>query len=309
MRTSTIFNNRSGGWARYAQLVTRLARASNSPMIDVASGVPLGDSIQQAMDAGCQRLIVAGGDGSISRIVNGLAPRFGEIELAILPIGTGNDLARSIGVLTDSLEAAWRIAIDGDALPLDVVRVANGSTSYFINAATGGFGGKVSTDVHARDKERWGSVAYWTTAFSKLAEVASYETRLEMDNETIALTLFSVAIANGRYVGGGFPIAPSALVNDGLLDITTIPVLPPLELLAAGVDFTLSRNQAAGGARTYRTRRARIHSEPGMPISLDGEPTRAIDASFEVLPRVLPVVCGPRALAVQPHGKLQKHED
>jgi diacylglycerol kinase (ATP) len=299
MRTSTIVNNRSGSWARHASFLTKLARQSNSPIVDTGGGVPLRNLIQQAIDEGCERLIVAGGDGSVSRVVNALAPKLGDIELAILPTGTGNDLARSIGVFGDSLEAAWRIAVEATATPIDVVRVSNGSVSYFVNAATGGFGGKVSTDVHATDKERWGSVAYWITAFSKLAEVDPYDIRLEMDDQTISLTLFSVAIANGRYVGGGFPIAPSAYLNDGLLNVTTIPVLPPLELLAAGVDFTLGRNQAASPAKTYQTTRARIHSEPDMPISLDGEPTCAIDATFEILPHVLPIACGPGAVALK----------
>jgi YegS/Rv2252/BmrU family lipid kinase len=279
--------------------LTKLARQSGSPIVDAGSQVPLAELIRRAIAGGCERLIVAGGDGSVSHVVNALAPEFGNIELAILPTGTGNDLARSIGVFGDSLEAAWRIAVEAEATPIDIVRVSNGSVSYFVNAATGGFGGKVSTDVHAKDKERWGSVAYWITAFSKLAEVDPYNIRLEMDNETISLPLFSVAIANGRFVGGGFPISPSAYVNDGLLSVTTIPVLPPLELLAAGVDFTLGRNQAATPAKTYLTTRVRIHSEPDMPISLDGEPTCAIDATFEVIPRVLPIACGQAAVAVQ----------
>ncbi len=298
-RTATIVNHRSGGWARYASQITRLARQGNSPIINTGGDAPLAELLCHAIDDGCERLIVAGGDGSISRIVNVLAPDFSRVELAILPLGTGNDFSRSIGVIGDPLAAAWEIAVEASATPLDVVRVNRGSDSYFVNAATGGFGGKVSTDVRDVDKQRWGSVAYWMTAFAKLGDVASYEIRLELDHDSISVKLFSVAITNGRYVGGGFPIAPAAFVNDGLLNVTLIPELPPLELLAAGVDFTLGRNQTTNPAKTFQTTRLRIHSEPDMPFSLDGEPTCAIDADFEVLPGVLSVACGPHPAAVQ----------
>lgn len=298
MKTLTIVNNRSGGWARHESLLKRLAHESDSPIWDAGGQEPVRERIHEAIRSGCMRLIVAGGDGSVSRIVNAMAPAFDNLELAILPTGTGNDLARSIGVADDSLEAAWQIAMEGTVAPIDVVRVNNGTLSYFVNAATGGFGGKVSTDVHAHDKQRWGAIAYWMTAFSKLTELEPYTIQLEMDDQTISSTLLGVAIGNGRFVGGGFPAAPSAYVNDGLLNVTTVPVLPPLELLAAGIDFTLGRNQATSPAKTFQTSRLRIHSEPDMPISLDGEPTCAIDASFDVLPRALPIVCGPNAVAL-----------
>lgn len=299
MRTSTIVNKRSGGWVRHEPLLTKLARQSDSPIRYAGGDRPVRELIREAIDQGCQRLIVAGGDGSVSRIVNAMAPRFGEIELAILPVGTGNDLARSLGVFGESLEVAWRHAVEGKAAPIDVVRISNGSNAYFVNAATGGFGGKVSTDVHSDDKQMWGAIAYWMTAFYKLGELVPFHVRLETDQETIAATLFGLAIANGRYVGGGFPAAPLAFLNDGLLDVTTVPVLPPLELLAAGVDFALGRHQDSSPAKTFQTSRLHLHSEPDMPISVDGEPTRAIDATFEVLPRVLPIVHSSAAVAVQ----------
>jgi len=302
MKTATIVNHRSSGWARDATLLTKLARQSNSPIWDVRAQKPVEEFIDEAVRDGCERLIVAGGDGSVSRIVNALAPAFDRVELAILPTGTGNDLGRSIGVFGDSLETAWQIAVEGTATPIDVVRITNGSTSYLVNAATGGFGGKVSTDVQSQDKQRWGAIAYWMTAFAKLAELEPYEIRLEMDDASISSKLLGVAIANGRYVGGGFSAAPSAFLNDGLMDVTTVPVLPTLELLGAGIDFSLGRNLETSPAKTFQTSRLRIHSEPDMPISLDGEPTCAIDASFEVLPRVLPLVCGPQAVAI--HAQL-----
>jgi len=299
MKTSTIVNNRSGSWGRHEPLLTKLARQSDSPIRHVGGDQPLRELIREAIRGGCERLIVAGGDGSLSYVVNALAPDFGEIELAILPLGTGNDLARSIGVAGDSLEVAWRQAVEGTATPIDVVRISNGSVSYFVNAATGGFGGKVSTDVRADDKQQWGAIAYWMTAFHRLGEFDPFKIELELNDELLSLDAYGLAIANGRYVGGGFPAAPLAYVNDGLLDVTTVPVLPALELLAAGLDFALGRYQESSPAQMFQTSRLRLHSEPDMPISVDGEPTRAIDATFEVLPRVLPMVCVPGAEAVR----------
>jgi diacylglycerol kinase (ATP) len=299
MKTCTIANTQSGGWERNHQLLERLARESDSELLRTGDDLALPEVLDLARRNACRRLIVAGGDGTLSRVVNALGPGLSEFELAILPLGTGNDLARSVGVPVDSLQRAWSVAVEGEVTPMDVVRTSNGRSSYLVNAATAGFGGKVSTDVQSEDKNRWGALAYWITAFSRFVELEEFQLRLDLDDRSISLPTYGLAIANGRYVGGGFPVAPEAWVDDGMLDITTIPVLPTLDLLAVGIDFMLGTHHAANTVSTYRSSFVRIHAEPDMPFSLDGEPTRSFDATFETLPRALRLVKGPDAVAVQ----------
>jgi diacylglycerol kinase family enzyme len=183
---------------------------------------------------------------------------------------------------------------------LDVVRaVIGGQTSHLLNAASAGFGGQVAADISATDKARWGGFAYWMTAISELVNLPQFDVHLELDDQSIDASVYGLAIANGRFVGGGFPIARNAFVNDGLLDVTVIPVLPATELLAAGMSYMAGRS--SGGRRLQNFRSARVHvtSKAEMMFSIDGDPIRAAEATFEVLPQALRVVVGSEAPAIK----------
>lgn len=253
-----------------------------------------------AIDQGYQRLIVAGGDGTVSRVINGIAPRFGDIELAILPLGTGNDMARSLGMPIDDTQAALELAFEGSVAAVDLGRVRGATDVYFVNAASGGAGGRVAKDVHSEDKARWGPMAYWVTAFSQLVKLQQYDVTLEVDDQRHQLQVYGVVVANGRFVGGGFPIAPRAAINDGLLDVTTIPVLPTLELLSAGLNYAMGRHEQVEQIGTFRGRRVHIVADPPIHFSIDGEPIQAIDTTFEILPHALRMVVGPQPALQSP---------
>jgi diacylglycerol kinase (ATP) len=251
---------------------------------------------REAVERGFDRLVIAGGDGTINTVVNAIAPRFAEIELGILPLGTGNDLARSLDIPLDDLEEAVQLACRGTAVPIDLGRVEGGNTAYFVNAASGGVGGTVASDIAAGEKMRWGAFAYWKTAIAKLAQLNEFRVDVQIDEQHFELPLFGIVIANGRYVGGGFEIAPRARLADGLLDVTTIPVLPPTELLTAGLNFGLQRFDQAPAIKFYRGRRVSIASQPEIPFSVDGEPMRTLNAVFEVVPQGLRIAAGGAAV-------------
>ncbi len=297
MKTCTLLNSDSGVAPRMQSRLEVLAREHGSEFVVLDRSQRLDDLVRDVQRRGCERLIAVGGDGTISRLFNAVGPSLLDVELAIIPAGTGNDLARSLGIPIGAVDDAWRIAIEGIGTPMDVGRIRSRETSFFVNAATGGFGGKVAVDVATEDKRRWGPFAYWMTAASEFADLCEYQTNIELDAQTLALTAYGLGVFNGCYVGGGFPMAPSALLNDGLLHVTAIPVLPAMELLAAGLNFALRREEGDEGVQTYSSTRVRIHSEPELPFSVDGEPTRTIDATFEVVPAAVRVVRGPHSAA------------
>ena len=298
VRCCLVFNEKSGAASR-GDLVRR-SMPAHSPMIPTcADESKFRQSLEQAFDAGVRRVIVAGGDGTVHRLINCVTPRVGPIEMAIIPLGTGNDLARSLGLPLDDDDYAIRLALTGAAQPIDVVRVDDGSVSYFVNGATAGFGGQVAVDTTPEVKATWGPFAYWMTAISELAQLTEYDVQLHFDHHRIRTKTYGLAVANGRYVGGGFPIAPFAWVDDGLLDVTLIPVLPPLELLAAGLNYILGELTGGGRLKTFRSRSVRIVSRPDMMYSMDGDPVREVDARFEVLPSALNMVPGPFPVALQ----------
>ena len=157
----------------------------------------------------------------------------------------------------------------------------------------------MATDVQTADKQRWGAFAYWLTAVTHLARMDEFDVVLTLDGRRERHRAYGIGIGNGRFVGGGFPIAPHALLNDGKLDVTVIPVLPTLELLAAGFNFALSAGHRDDRLATYQAERLDVFAEPDMYFSVDGEPVRAISAGFRVLPRAVRMVVGDDAALVQ----------
>ncbi|HRX82285.1 MAG TPA: diacylglycerol kinase family lipid kinase [Pirellulaceae bacterium] len=304
MKTCLIANTRSGSWDRWEPELTRLAASTDTPILRESKGRTLSQLLDQARQSGCQRIIVAGGDGSLSRVVNQAINYLDEIELALIPTGTGNDLARSIGVHDTPVENAWNWAVTRPTSAIDLLKVTNGGTTYIVNAATAGFGGIATTDVASEDKQRWGAIAYWMTAFFKMASLPEYKLRLELDSEEVELSTYGLAITNGRFVGGGFPVTPTSVVNDGLLDVAVVGVLPMIDLIAVGVEFALGQYDQPDRVTTFRSSRVKVKADPPLPFSLDGEPAKSIEATFTVLPNALKIVHAPEppAISVSEHG-------
>lgn len=298
-RTCLIFNAKAGAASKLEALFRRFVSAPHCDFRATTNADNVNRQVRSAIEQGAERIIVAGGDGTVSRAVDAVARDFAQAELAILPLGTGNDLARSIGVPLDNLEAALSLAFSGDAVLIDVVRVFDGKTTFLINAASAGFGGQVAAGIKFEDKARWGAFAYWMTAVTELVNLPQFDVHLELDGRAVDSRVYGLTIANGRYLGGGFPIARQAFVNDGLLDVTVIPVLPALDLLAAGLNYMVGSSSGGDRLLNYRARRVHVTSTPEMLFSIDGDPVREVDATFEVLPRTVRVVTGPHAPAIR----------
>lgn len=292
-RACIILNETAGQASGSRQRLAPLAAKYHGKFVTPREGESVEQLARRAVAEGFERLVVAGGDGTLSRIVNGIAADLERVELGLIPLGTGNDFARSLGLPLDRLDAAVAIAFGDSVRAVDLLRVTDGKTFYAVNAASGGMAGKVAADVLDADKAMWGAFAYWKTAFSELADMRANDLHLDFDDQHLDLEVYGIVIANGRYVGGGFPIAPKATLVDGKLSIVVIPVLSALELLSAGLTYTVGSPPTMGQIKTFETTRVRINSKPEMHFSIDGEPTREVEATFEVVPRALHMAAAP----------------
>lgn len=309
MKHTTIILNASAGAALGMQdQIRRLAKRMRCGLRLTKAPGDAKRQARKALESGAERIIVAGGDGTLSQVINGLAPDFAQVELAVVPLGTGNDFARSLDIPTGSIETTMSLATTGVAQPIDLVRLEDGVTSYLVNAAMGGFCGKVAADLDRADKVRWGAFAYWITAIRELASLQELQIELNLDGQTQPWDVYGLAIANGRYVGGGFPIAPTAFLNDGLLEVTLMRVLPATELMAAGLDYMLGIANETNRVPTLRGRRLSFTAKSEIPFSIDGEPKQEAAVTFEVLPRVLRVVTGHAPLCLAPDNSLGQEE-
>ena len=297
MKTSVLFNANAGAAGNSERVYHRCMALSQCDFRATYDADDVGQQVRSAIDQGAKRIIVAGGDGTVSQVIDELADDFTQADLAILPLGTGNDLARSLGIPLDNIDAALSLAHSGVSIPVDVVRVFDGKTSYLINAASAGFGGQVAVNISATDKARWGAFAYWMTAVTEIVNLPQFDIHVKLDDRSFDSRVYGLTIANGRYLGGGFPIAREAFVNDGLIDVTVIPVLPALELLAAGLNYMMGISSGGNRLLNFRAKRVQVTSTPEMLFSIDGDPVREVDATFEVLPQALRIVAGPQAPA------------
>ena len=243
-------------------------------------------------------LIVAGGDGTINDVINGLGQAgFPEsVTLALLPSGTGNDLAATLAVPEDPDEAK-EVIRQHRVRTLDVARVRSRGIGerFFINVATGGLGAQISDANDEEFKSRWGKLSYLRASLEVAREFDVRETALHLDGEEHRVRAVNIAIGNCRYAGGGWLAAPKANPEDGLLDIVVIEDIGIKEFLTIAPTALLKADYLdREGVYATRAREVQVETRPGgLEFTVDGEIIGDEPAEFVVIPRALKVVVGP----------------
>lgn len=264
------------------------------------------DTIEAAADAGhagIDQVVAAGGDGTVHLAANGLMQAGPTADtrpaLGVLPLGTGNDLARTLGLPLklgpiEALDAIRR----GTPRTIDIIHITHPAcedqTRYAINVCAGGFSGAVDEVLTPELKGTWGPLAYLLGAAKALPELEGYETRIAWDGgPEEPIDAFNIVVANARTAGGGTPVAPRANPEDGLLDVVVI---------RSGTGLDVARLAALALAGDYlddpqvvfnRVERLRVDSRPGMWFNVDGELRTNDPITFAVVPGALRVAVGP----------------
>ncbi|MCA1688738.1 MAG: diacylglycerol kinase family lipid kinase [Actinobacteria bacterium] len=257
-----------------------------------------GDAAEAAREWRDGLLIVVGGDGTISEVVNGLGrAEFPEgIILAILPAGTGNDLAATLAIPEDPGEAA-AVLRQNRVRTLDVVRVRSEGVGeqFFINVATGGMGAEVSGATDGVMKKRWGKLTYLRASLEVARQCEATEVTLTLDGVERKLRAVNLAIGNCRYAGSGWLAAPRANPEDGLLDLVVIEDVGVQEVLKLAPTVLADSDYLdKEGVFFARAKEIRVESSPGsLEFTVDGEVIGDEPAVFAVIPQALKVIVGP----------------
>lgn len=252
---------------------------------------------RRAVDQGFERIVAAGGDGTVHGVVDGLRDALDEVVVGMVPLGTANDFARSLGLPLQT-DDAIDLIVEGTTRQIDlgVMRWPAAGDSdpddqLFVNVATGGFGGRVGDDVDPETKRTWGPLAYLRTAVEHLQDLRRYQVRLEVDEgRVVEEDVYNVVVANGSRAGGNLPVAPQARMDDGLFDVVLVPALALPDLAALASRITAGEHGESGRVSYLRTKALRLKAEPTMPFRLDGESVEPGPAAFRVLPKALRVV-------------------
>jgi YegS/Rv2252/BmrU family lipid kinase len=240
----------------------------------------------EAADGGVERIIAAGGDGTICEAVEGLY-RAGRGELAILPLGTGNDAARTLGVPID-LEAAARTALDGRTRPVDLIQVGD---RVVLNAIGVGMTGDIN-DRAMKIKFVRGITMYLLATLSALFRYRQRPVRMVTEHGEIEAEMLILAVHGGPTTGGGFALTPNAVIDDGLLDACLAEECGPVGRLARLVAAMRGTLGSKAGSHEIQAKTLELFFERPLPAHLDGnsivlEPPVV---RFEVLPGALQVV-------------------
>ena len=255
------------------------------------------DAIQAAGEWREGLLLVAGGDGTVNDVVNGLGNAgFPEgVTLGILPTGTGNDLAATLCIPEDA-DLAEDVIRQDRVRTLDVARVRSEGIGerFFVNVATGGLGAEISLANEGELKERWGKLSYLRASLEVARDFDVRELTLYLDGDERKVRAVNVVVGNCRYAGGGWLAAPKANPEDGLLDVVIIETLGLTDVLQLA-PASLARADYLGkeGVFFARAKEIRVETQlPGLEFTADGEVIGDEPAEFSVIPRALKVIVG-----------------
>lgn len=263
-------------------------------------------------------VIAVGGDGTVSEVANGFLREDRLIRsssrIGILPIGTGSDFQRTLGIPSD-LDQAIEVLAEGRPLAIDVGKATLvGSDGcerqrYFINLASFGMGGAVAASAKNVLTVLGGQTAFLWATFKTLAAYRGRQVEIELDDsgQTLPFFISNVAVGNGRYHGGGMHACPTAIPNDGMLEVTVIEYLKPFEVVR-DIHVLYSDNlYRHPKIRHLRARRIVARSKQPTWVEVDGEPLGCLPLTIEVLPQRLPVLLNPTSqlfpsVALTGHG-------
>jgi diacylglycerol kinase (ATP) len=295
MTTRLILNPKAGSAGKNDELI---AAARGMGEVEVVRTEEAGDAqrlARRAAEEGCARVIAAGGDGTVNEVLNGLCGHLDRVTLGVLPLGTGNDLSRSLGLPDDPIDALPFALGPGSTRRIDILRVTHhGQSRVALNHINAGYGNLIAEQITAESKQRWGPFAYLATAASQLLEREEYHTRIHFDEAEVeivdAVNIFAV---NGRTVGGGFRIAPEASMEDGIFEVVIMRSGSLVDLAGMAAMTLVGKLADSEHVVARAVRSLRIESIPPMSFSVDGEAFCEQKIDVEILPRALQVLIGP----------------
>jgi diacylglycerol kinase (ATP) len=298
LKTLVLLNPEAGGCDDADDMEARLASELPDARIErTRSAREGGEAVRAGLDAGYELLVAAGGDGTVHGVLNALGPDFDRAALAVLPLGTANDFARSLSLPLEIPEAVEAVGL-GRTRALDVIEVradgAEADVRYCGNITTGGFAGQVREDLDEDDKSRWGPLSYVRAGLEQMSDIDCWRAEIALGGDSAPSggpeTIVNIVVANGSRAGGNIPAAPEADPGDGLLDVVWILDGSTAELGALAAKMATGDHLDDDLVETARSRSVRVRTDPAMPFTADGEPFTSDDVEFRVLPGVLRTV-------------------
>lgn len=241
---------------------------------------------------GCAAIIVAGGDGSVNQVLNGMVRHGHDVPIGVMPVGTANDFAKHLGLgenLLDTMERLAKIRVK----EIDLGRV---NDTYFINVCCGGLFSNISHDIDPEFKNTLGKLAYYIKGVQQLPKFKPMKLRIELPEETIVDDFYMFFYLNGSSAGGFSKLGMDAELDDGKMDLVAIKACPMGEVpvvfakILQGIHFE-DRNVIYRQSESVVIECLDKHDKACMEKSdVDGEPGPGFPLKIEVVNRKIKVL-------------------
>ncbi len=234
----------------------------------------------EAGTRGIDAVVVAGGDGTLAGVIpQALALR---VPIGLVPLGTFNDLARTLAIPLD-VEGACAVIAVGRTRTIDVARV-NGV--YYVTEASIGVSSRLARLQRPEEKQRFGLLAVVARVFETARYARPFLAEIAYDGTRVRLKAVQLTVANSQRFGG-FITVTDAAIDDGWLDLYSVEIDNLAQFFSVAGAIATGRRRSAKGLRTARSTAFEVWTRHRHHISADGEPAGTTPARFEVLPKAL----------------------
>lgn len=240
--------------------------------------------LRKLVDDGFDQIIIGGGDGTISSSLPVLA--HSGVRLGILPLGTSNTLAKSLGLPNDPLDVC-RLIREGEAVDIDLAK-ANGR--YFANSLTIGLSVWATDELTSGLKRYLGLSAYAVAGVRALVKDRAFKVRLVSGPRSEEIVTRQLAVANGPYLSRILKVGPGARLDSRRLVVFTLEGLSRSQFLRKALSFALRRHPWDPEAHYFETERLHIDADPSQKLSLDGETYSRTPVDISIDPAALRVI-------------------
>ena len=286
VHTGIVLNLRSSGTKRQADGLSDRLRAHGivaGEIVSVDDHVQLEKQIRRFVKNGAATVLVGGGDGSMAIAANVLAHR--DVTLGVLPLGTGNSFAETLGIGAD-LEVALAVIAAGHVRRVDLGSV-NGR--HFANFATIGLSAEIAANVPHAVKPLLGPAAYVVGGIMPfLRSSGGFKAHVRWRGGKLDLRTAQMVVASGRFFGKT-PVLPEASATDGKLAFFTTDGTSHIDLARMYVAFALGLQTKLPDAHTFSAAKITVKTKRKQPISIDGDPAGTTPATFRVEHKALRV--------------------
>jgi diacylglycerol kinase (ATP) len=287
--TAFVVNPAAGGgnsgriWPRIEAVLNRSGQHFLSYMTGARGEAT--ELATRAVENGAEMVVAVGGDGTVKEVVNGID--IGKTIMGVIPAGTGNGFRRSVGI-----PGQWERALDGlGQWPPRRIDLGEVNGTYFLNVVGIGFDAAVAEMASEKYKMIKGYTAYLVAFFQELVTFDHFDVTVESDGLNLKEdhTLLTV-VANGKFYGGSFSIAPQAIIDDGKLELILVRKLSSPQTTILAVQALAKKHLESSAVITRSGTNFKITADHPVPVHIDGEVTGSLPALITIKPSALQIL-------------------